>query len=153
MWKGRNTESDAVLAGYDPAALDDGELLVWGLQRIGNLFWGQGDVSAADDVLALVRGADHRSGPEPDRRRNRLGSVRRVHTGDIAGAIELSDQGARRVRAAAVGHRVGGLNGGLDARIAGRGAEVAAIARRGASAETSTDRVPRFPAGFGETWR
>lgn len=148
MWKGRNTESDAVLAGYDPAALDDGELLVWGLQRIGNLFWGQGDVSAADDVLALVR--ERITDPVLSQIVDGIASACALFTGDIAGAIELSDKVLDASAPLPWATEWAVFGGGLARALAGRGAEVAAIARRGHSAETSTDGVLRFPAGFGE---
>ena len=113
-WKGRNTESDAVLAGYDPAALDDGELLVWGLQRIGNLFWGQGDVSAADDVLALVR--ERITDPVLSQIVDGIASACALSPVISRVRSNCPGQGARRVRAAAVGHRVGGLRWRARAR-------------------------------------
>ena len=148
MWKGLNAESDAVLADVDPAALNDGELLIWGLQRIGNLFWGIGDVAAAREVLDLVR--DRIDNPSLIQIVDGIASACALFTGDITGAIELSNKVLDAVTPLPWATEWAVFGGGLARALAGRGDEVAAIARRGRSAEKSTDGVLRFPAGFGE---
>ena len=148
MWKGLNAESDAVLADYDPAALNDGELLLWGLQRIGNLFWGLGDVGAAGEVLALVR--ERVTDPVLSQIVDGIASACALFAGDIATAIELSDKVLDASSPLPWATEWAVFGGGLARALAGRGDEVAAIARRGRSAEKRTDGVLRFPAGFGE---
>lgn len=148
MWQGDAQGSDRVLVGFDPETLGQVQVVRWGLQRIGNLFWCLGDAQRADQVIDQVR----RRVTEPALRSivDGIESVCAVFENDLPRAFELSE----RVLAApdslpwAVEWAVFG--GGFARALAGRGNEVAALAERGRIAEVSTDGVLRFPAGIGE---
>lgn len=51
-WQGRGREADAVLAGIEPTG--PAEQVRWGCARAANLFWGLGDVDAAQRLLAGI---------------------------------------------------------------------------------------------------
>jgi DNA-binding CsgD family transcriptional regulator/energy-coupling factor transporter ATP-binding protein EcfA2 len=54
-WRGRSDEAEAVLAAFDPDGADKLLTARWGCLRAANLFWGGGQVDAAQEVLATVR--------------------------------------------------------------------------------------------------
>ncbi len=54
LWQGRAAEADDVLAQFDPAALDESQLVLWGVPRLSILFWSMGDVQRAHRVLEVL---------------------------------------------------------------------------------------------------
>ncbi|MBD0323311.1 MAG: helix-turn-helix transcriptional regulator, partial [Aldersonia sp.] len=55
LWQGHPQEAERILGSFDPDALNQGQLVRWGVSRIANLFWSMGDSERADEVLAAVR--------------------------------------------------------------------------------------------------
>ncbi|WP_019204020.1 LuxR family transcriptional regulator [Tsukamurella sp. 1534] len=148
MWQGRAAESDRVLQAFDPDGLDQVQLLLWGAQRIGNLFWAMGDVAGATAILDLL--ADRIDGAALTPIVQGIGSACAALANDLPRALDLADGviGSPAATPWAVEWAVFG--GGFARALAGRGDEVAALAARGRDAEQHTDGVLRFPAGYGE---
>lgn len=148
MWQGEAAASDRVLDGFDPDQLDEVELLLWGAQRIGNLFWAVDDVAGAQSVLDRLTGGI--GSPVLARIVEGIGSACAAFRNDLPRALDLADRvmGSGDATPWAIEWAVFG--GGFARALAGRGDEVAAIAARGREAERYTDGVLRFPAGYGE---
>ncbi|KXO99098.1 helix-turn-helix transcriptional regulator [Tsukamurella pseudospumae] len=148
MWRGEAVESDRVLRAFDPDRLDQVQLVLWGAQRIGNLFWAVGDVPAADRVLGLLR--ERIDTPMLALIVDGIGAACAAFADDLPRALELSDRvmGSPDATPWAVEWAV--FAGGFARALSGRGDEVATLAARGREAERHTDGVLRFPAGYGE---
>ena len=54
LWQGHAAEAEETLNSFDPDALDERDLVRWGLARIANLHWSMGDAERADEVLELL---------------------------------------------------------------------------------------------------
>ena len=54
LWQGNAAEAEETLSSFDPDALDERDLVRWGLARIANLHWSMGDAERADEVLELL---------------------------------------------------------------------------------------------------
>ena len=149
MWQGKAAESEEALAGFDPGTLTVPQLVRWGMQRIGNLFWSVGDTRRAAGVLAQVRA--RLTDPTLALIADGIESACAVFENDLPRALELSDRVLEADADLPWAVEWAVFGGGLARALAGRGDEVAALAARGRAAESVTDGVLRFPAGLGET--
>lgn len=148
MWQGEAAESDRVLRSFDPEDLDEVELVLWGAQRIGNLFWAVGDVAAANEVLALLTARVDT--PVLALIVRGIGAACAAFTDDLPRALALADAVIESPVATPWAVEWAVFAGGFARALSGRGDEVAALAARGREAEPHTDGVLRFPAGYGE---
>lgn len=148
MWQGDAEASDRVLIDFDPATLDQVQVIRWGLQRIGNLFWCLGDAASADGVIERVR--ERVSQPMLRLIVDGIESACAVFENDLPRALELSDRVLAGPDSLPWAVEWAVFGGGFARALTGRGDEVAALAARGRTAEVSTDGVLRFPAGIGE---
>lgn len=148
MWQGKADESDRVLRAFDPDQLDQVQLLLWGAQRIGNLFWAVGDVTGAKVVLDLL--VERVDTPALACIVRGIGSACAAFSNDLPRALELSDHVIASPDATPWAVEWAVLGGGIARALVGRGETVAVLATRGRDAEQRTDGVLRFPAGYGE---
>ncbi|NDZ97623.1 helix-turn-helix transcriptional regulator [Streptomyces sp. SID6673] len=148
MWQGYAEEAEDVLAAFRPTELSELELVLWGGMRFGNLFWALGDADRADPVLDMLR--EKVTDPNLSLVVKGYASARAVFGNRIDDAIALSDDvlGSPNPSPWAVEWAVFG--GGLSRALSGRGDEVAELAARARTAETTTDGLLRFPTGLGE---
>ncbi len=150
LWQGRSEEADRALSAYDPDAMDEAELLGWGVVRVVNLQLSAGDVDAADDVLELLR------------RRIVDPGLRLVVDGLAAASLALQD---RLKEAAELSRRVlaepaappdacgwATFGAGLALSFTGRGDQVTALAERGRRDEHRVDGVLRHLMAYAEVW-
>lgn len=148
MWQGSAAEADEVLKGFQPEDLDEIQMIRWGGQRFGNLFWALGDAHRADEILALLQ--ERVTDPNLRLIVQGIASAGALFENRLDDAIALSDEvlDAENPLPWAVEWAVFG--GSLSRALAGRGSEVAALATRARTAEASTDGLLRFPTGLGE---
>jgi DNA-binding CsgD family transcriptional regulator len=59
LWQGKPAAAEEILAGFDPADLDELQLVQWGVPRVSTLFWSLGEVARAYEVLDLVDARTH----------------------------------------------------------------------------------------------
>ncbi|UQE76444.1 LuxR C-terminal-related transcriptional regulator [Gordonia sp. PP30] len=148
MWQGKARESDEVLNAFDPAELTQPEVVRWGMQRIGNLFWSVGETEGAARVLEQVR--ESITEPALEQIADGIGSACAAFENDLPRALTLADRVLNAKNLLPWAEEWAVFGGGLARALGGRGSEVAALAARGRIAEARTDGVLRFPAGYGE---
>ncbi|PYE13291.1 DNA-binding NarL/FixJ family response regulator [Williamsia limnetica] len=148
LWQGRAEDSDAVLTAFDPATLDQLQLVQWGLTRVGNLFWSMGDSDRADEVLELVSSrVDH---PALLLVVEGMSSACALFEGRLEEGLRRAQVVLDSPSASPWAVEWACFSGGLARALSGRGDEVAALAERGQAVESKTDGLLRFPTGFGE---
>ncbi|WP_152467795.1 LuxR C-terminal-related transcriptional regulator [Gordonia terrae] len=147
MWQGHPDEARDILARFSPDDLDEGRLVLWGNSIIGNTFWALGDADRADEILQLL--TERVTHPALKPIVTGIASACALFENRIDEAITLSDTvlAESKVLPWAVEWAVFG--GSLARAVAGRGAEVRALAEH--SREVEVDGLLRFPTGFGET--
>ncbi len=148
MWQGLADQAETALAGFDPGAFDQVELVRWGLLRIANLFWAVGDAQQAKAVLDLV--SDRVSDPALALIVKGVSSAMLMFTNYLDEAIAASDEVIGDPLATPWAVEWAVFGGSLSRALQGRGDEVAALAEKAREAERITDGLLRFPAGFGE---
>lgn len=88
LWQGRPAEAEATLAGFDPDALNELELVQWGIPRLSTLFWAMGDVARAHELLSLL---DERvTHPALRQIIDATGSAVAVHENDLTGGLDAA---------------------------------------------------------------
>ncbi len=55
LWQGKAAEAERILGSFDPAGMNELDLVRWGTTRAANLQWSAGDAERADEVLQMVR--------------------------------------------------------------------------------------------------
>ncbi|WP_231639724.1 helix-turn-helix domain-containing protein [Mycobacterium sp. Marseille-P9652] len=150
LWQGRAAEADQALSAYDPDAMDEEQVLGWGVVRVANLQLSAGDADAADDVLAVLR----RRIADPGLRLvvDGLAAASLALENRLADAAELS----RRVLADpasspdALGWAL--VGGGFAWAFTGRGDQLTALAERARRDERGVDGVLRHLMAYAEVW-
>ncbi len=148
LWQGHAAAAEETLNSFDPDALDERELVRWGLARIANLHWSMGDAERADEVLNLLCEKVTHGGPRL--LVDGVASASRAFENQLAEAVVLSE----RVLAAPDAHPTAvewaAIGGALALALMGRSEEVTAVAARGHHMQTRVDGLLRYLAAFGE---
>ena len=148
LWQGHAAEAEETLNSFDPDALDERELVRWGLARIANLHWSMGDAERADEVLNLLCEKVTHGGPRL--LVDGVASASRAFENQLAEAVALSE----RVLAAPDAHPTAvewaAIGGALALALMGRSEEATAVAARGRHMQTRVDGLLRYLAAFGE---
>jgi DNA-binding NarL/FixJ family response regulator len=147
LWQGNAAESEQVLSAFDPAAMNEVELVRWGAARIANLQWAMGDAESADEVLEMLRNevADHGLRLIIDG----LASASLLFENCLEEATALSQGVLSDPIASAAAVEWAVFGGALALALMGRGDEVAAVAERGRMIERP-DGLLRYLMAFGE---
>ena len=148
LWQGNSAEAEETLSAFDPGAMNELELVRWGLVRIANLHWSMGDAEGADEVLNLL--SDRVAQPGLKLVVAGVASASRLFENELEEAVELSELvlASQDASAAAVEWAVFG--GALALALMGRGDEVEAVAERGHQIDDKVDGLLRYLTAFGE---
>ncbi|MCV7179164.1 LuxR family transcriptional regulator [Mycolicibacterium sphagni] len=148
LWQGRASESEEILASFDPDTLSEFDLARWGMARIANLQWSIGDSKAAAEILAMLQ-------QRVSHRRVRLvvdglAAALAVLDNRLEEAAALADQVLADDTAPpiAVGWAVFG--GAMAAALQGRTTDAARLAARGHAIYDKIDGLLRFLLALGE---
>lgn len=148
LWQGHAAEAEETLNSFDPEALDERDLVRWGLARIANLHWSMGDAERADEVLEVLCEKVTHGGPRL--LVDGVASASRAFENQLAEAVALSE----RVLAAPDAHPTAvewaAIGGALALALMGRSEEVAAVAARGHQVQNRVDGLLRYLTAFGE---
>ena len=148
LWQGNAAEAEETLNSFDPDALDERDLVRWGLARIANLHWSMGEAERADEVLELLCEKVTHNGLRL--LVDGVASASRAFENQLAEAVALSE----RVFAAPDAHPTAiewaAIGGSLALALMGRSEEVAAVAARGHQVQSRVDGLLRYLAAFGE---
>lgn len=142
LWQGRAAEADEILDHFEPTALDEHDLVLWGVPRLSILFWAMGDVRRAQSVLRLLE--ERVSHPALRPVVDGLGAVMAVEQNRIDDALAAAQAVLDNPWAPEQAVDFAALASGLGLAVAGRGVSFEAIAARCRSELTPTDGLIRF---------
>ena len=149
LWQGNSAEAEETLSAFDPDAMNELELVRWGLVRIANLHWSMGDAEGADEVLDLL--CDRVAHPGLKLVVAGVASASRLFENQLEEAVDAVAgwcSPSPDASAAAVEWAVFG--GALALALMGRGEEVEAVAERGHQIDDKVDGLLRYLTAFGE---
>lgn len=148
LWQGHPHAADSILAGFDPAELDQLQLVHWGIPRMSIKFWSMGDVTGSNAILQLLQQrVDH---PALRLVVDAAGSAMAIHENriDVGIAEALRVLGDPESPRQAVDWAAFGA--GLAMPVAGRGLEFGPIADRCRAEQKSTDGMIRVMVRYGD---
>ncbi|NMO04221.1 AAA family ATPase [Gordonia sp. TBRC 11910] len=148
LWQGQPRETDDVLNGFDPDALDEGEHLRWGLVKVANTFFALGDAAAADAELAKVFARVET--PILRQIADAVAAALAVHENRLADGLAIAEKVLADRAALPWAVEWASYAAGLALGLGGKGTRVADIAVRAHSVEEHTDGLLRFPVWHGE---
>ncbi|KUI26127.1 helix-turn-helix transcriptional regulator [Mycobacterium sp. IS-1496] len=147
LWQGRAAEADDILALFDPAALDESQLVLWGLPRLSILFWAVGDVERAHRLLGVL----HRRVAHPALRAivSAVGAAMAVHENRIADGLHAARAVIDNPDAPEQAVEFAALAAGLALPAIGHGDGFEPIAALCRPDLTPTDGMIRFMIRYG----
>jgi DNA-binding CsgD family transcriptional regulator len=148
LWQGKSAEAEETLSAFDPGAMNELELVRWGLARIANLHWSMGDAEGADEVLNLL--SDRVAQPGLKLVVAGVASASRLFENELEEAVELSNLVLADEDASAAAVEWAVFGGALALALMGRGDEVEAVAERGHRIDDKVDGLLRYLTAFGE---
>lgn len=148
LWSGNAADAEETLSSFDPAEMNELDLVRWGMARIANLQWSMGDAEGADEVLKLLRAkVTH---PELNIVVDGIASASMLFENKLDEALELTLNVLDHPKAPSIAVAWASFGGGMTLALQGRGDEVAAVAARGRAAEGKADLLLRILMAFGE---
>ncbi|MET0454700.1 MAG: LuxR C-terminal-related transcriptional regulator [Mycobacterium sp.] len=147
LWQGRAAEADDILTNFDPAELDEMQVVLWGLPRLSILFWSMGDVERAHQLLTLLE--QRVTHPMLRSVIDAVGSAMLVHENRIDDGLAAARAVLSNPDAPGQAIDFAAFGSGLALPVAGRGSEFEAIAARCNSELKSTDGMIRFMIRYG----
>jgi len=148
LWQGQAAEVEETLSAFDPDALNELDLVRWGLARIANLHWSMGDAESAGEVLELLREKVTHNGLRV--LVDGVASASRAFENQLSEAVALSERVLAEPDAHPTAVEWAAIGGALALALMGRSEEVAAVAERGHQVESRVDGFLRYLAAFGE---
>ena len=148
LWQGHPAQADNVLAQFSPDALDELQLVMWGIPRLSILFWSIGDVERARQVLRLLR--ERVQDPSLKLIVEATGSAIAVHENEIAEGIAAAEAVLSNPLAPRQAIDFAAFAAGLAMPVAGRGADFEPIAARCRSDQKATDGMIRVMVRYGD---
>lgn len=148
LWQGHPTQADGVLAQFSPEALDELQLVMWGIPRLSILFWSIGDVERAHEVLSLLR--ERVQEPSLKLIVDATESAIAVHENRIAEGITAAEAVLSNPHAPKQAIDFAAFAAGLAMPVAGRGAAFEPIAARCRSEQKATDGMIRVMVRYGD---
>lgn len=142
LWQGRAEEAEAILARFDPSALAETELVLWGIPRLSILFWSMGDVRRAGEVLGLLE--QRVTDPALCSVVDGIGAAMAVEQNRIDDGLAVAQAVLDNPYAPEQAVDFAALASGLALSVTGRGVSFEGIAARCRSELTPTDGLIRF---------
>jgi len=141
LWQGHPVEADQVLARFDPDGLDELQLVLWGIPRVGILFWSVGDIARAHEVMALLQ--ERVQHPALKLVVDASRAMMAVHENQIEEGIALAEAVLADPRAPKQAVESAAFAAGLAMPVAGRGHDFEPYASRVRAEQKSTDGMIR----------
>ncbi|MBV8292563.1 MAG: helix-turn-helix transcriptional regulator, partial [Mycobacterium sp.] len=148
LWQGNAAEAEQTLSAFESDAMNELDLVRWGLARIANLQWAMGDAEGADEVLEMLRGRV--TDPALRLLVDGVASASLVFENDLEQAVALSERVLADPSASAGAVEWAVFGGALALAYMGRRDEVIAVAERGYVVESEVDGLLRYLTAFGE---
>lgn len=146
-WQGHPRQAELALVRFDPADLDELELVRWGIALLSIVFWSMQDVTRANDILGLLRArVTH---PILVLAVEAAGSAMAVHENRIAEGLEAAARVLAEPTAPAQVVEWAAFGSGLAMPVAGRGSEFDRIALRCHAEHKATDGMIRVMVRYG----
>ncbi len=148
LWQGKAAEAERILGSFDPAGMNELDLVRWGTTRAANLQWSAGDAERADEVLQMVRSRITR--PALCLIVDGMASASLVFENRIDAAIALSEAVLADPAAKPLAVEWAVFAGALAAALTGRTGKVTEIIARGQQVEDEVDGFLRCLIAYGE---
>jgi DNA-binding CsgD family transcriptional regulator len=148
LWQGRAVETSQILEAFDPASLNEAELVRWGVALVSNRFFAFGDADGADSLLADLQ--DQVREPLLREVLAGLASALAAHENRLAEAARTAAEVLANDAALPWSVEWAAYGGGLAAALSGHGDQVRTIAARSHPVEQHTDGLLRYPVRHAE---
>ena len=148
LWQGHPIQADETLARFGAAALNELELVRWGLTRLAILFWSMGEVQRADSVLQQLR--EKVSHPSLRLVVEAAASATTVHKNKITQGLAEVESVLANPHSPKQAIDWAAYGAGLALPVAGRGREFESIAARCRTEQMATDGMIRVMIRYGE---
>ncbi|WP_046316384.1 LuxR family transcriptional regulator [Mycobacterium sp. UM_Kg1] len=148
LWQGRPVQADEILTRFDPAHLDELQLVQWGIPRLSILFWSMGDIAQATALLELLHSrVEH---PALKLIVDATGSAMAIHQNKIEEGLAAAERVLADPHAPKQAVDFAAFGAGLAMPLAGRGGEFASIAARCRAEQKATDGMLRGMVRYGD---
>lgn len=148
LWQGKAVEAERVLGSFDPAGMNELDLVRWGTARVANLQWSMGDAERADEVLQMLR--SRITHPALRAVVDGMASASLLFENHIDAGIALSEAVLADPAAPPFAVEWAVFAGALAAALTGRVGKVSAIVARGQQVEDKVDGLLRCLIAYGE---
>ncbi|MFH5227375.1 LuxR C-terminal-related transcriptional regulator [Antrihabitans spumae] len=150
-WLGRGEEVEAELGQYDPAALSEMEMLVWGLPRAANFYWMLGRPAQGRALLELMKG--RATEKMVDNLLDALDATFMFYESRLSEAVDVVARLMDSPASTPLARAWAGSSGAVSLAFLGRFDEVEALAEPGLEAATLAESGNvRFTCGLGQTF-
>lgn len=148
LWQGHPVQADEILTRFDPAHLDELQLVQWGIPRLSILFWSMGDIAQATELLALL--STRVQHPALKLIVDATGSAMAVHQNQIEEGLAAAEQVLADPQAPKQAIDFAAFGAGLAMPLAGRGGDFEPIAARCRAEQKATDGMLRVMVRYGD---
>jgi DNA-binding NarL/FixJ family response regulator len=148
LWQGEAAEAERILGSFDPAGMNELDLVRWGTTRAANLQWSMGDAERADEVLQMVR--SRITHPALRLVVDGMASASLVFENRIDAAIALSEAVLADPVEPPFAVEWAVFGGALAAALTGRTGKVTEIIARGQQVEDKVGGLLRCLSAYGE---
>lgn len=148
LWQGHPVQADEILTRFDPAHLDELQLVQWGIPRLSILFWSMGDITQATELLALLRTRVQHLALKLIV--EATGSAMAVHQNQIEEGLAAAEQVLADPQSPKQAIDFAAFGAGLAMPLAGRGGDFEPIAARCRAEQKATDGMLRVMVRYGD---
>jgi len=147
LWQGHPVQAEEALARFDPADLDELQLVRWGVPLLSIVFWSMRDVERANGLLNLLR--ERVTHPILKLAVEATGSAMAVHENRIGEGLAAAARVLAEPAAPIQVVEWAAFSSGLALPVAGRGSEFDPIALRCRAENKATDGMIRAMVRYG----
>ncbi|MEU5843027.1 LuxR C-terminal-related transcriptional regulator [Rhodococcus sp. NPDC047139] len=148
LWQGQPELAAKTLSRFDPAGLNELELVQWGLPQVSVLFWSFGEVDRAHDILALLHERIHH--PALRTLADAVTASTAVHENRIDEGLALVEEVLSDPAALPQAVEWAAFSAGLALPVTGRGSDFEPIALRCFEMRKPTDGMIRMMIRYGD---
>ena len=148
LWQGKAAEAERILGSFDPAGMNELDLVRWGTSRVANLQWSMGDAERADEVLQMLQ--SRITHPALRLVVDGMASASLLFENQIDAATALSEAVLADPAAPPFAVQWAVFAGALAAALTGRIGKVTDIIARGQQVEDKVDGLLRCLIAYGE---
>ncbi len=148
LWQGRPGEAEQILRQFDPAGLDELELVRWGLPRLSTLFWMLGEIDGAYEILTLLH--ERLTHPALLLLVDSHEAAMAVHESRLDRGLAIAERVLAAPHAPTQAVDFAAFAAGLAMGPAGRGGDFEPIAARCRDDHKSTDGMIRVMIRYGD---